>query len=81
MSNLPASSPISVASSAHKLSKSSASKFLVRLELPTRDPGVETEDYIGDLTPPFVTAVEKRRREERSDKDTFTPVQKMPCGQ
>mgnify|MGYP007045449236 CR=1 FL=1 len=61
MSNLPASSPISVASSAHKSSKSSASKFSVRPELPTRDPGVETEDYIGDLRPPFVKVVEKRQ--------------------
>ena len=34
MSNLPASSPISVALLAHKSSKSSASIFLVRSELP-----------------------------------------------
>ena len=75
MSNPPASSPILVASLAPKLAKSSGSKISVRLELPTQDPGVEIEDNIGNLTPPFVTAVEKCQQGERRNKDTFTPVE------
>ena len=81
MSNAPTSSPILVALLAHKPAKSSGSKFSVRSELLTQDPSIETEDHISDLAPPFVTAVENHWQEERSNKDAFTPVQKMPCVQ
>ena len=60
--------------------KSAKSYFSVRSELPKRDPGVQTEDLIGDvnnmsgLTPPFA---QRQKDSPSSPKEEFTPISKM----
>ena len=72
-------SPISVesgrTSKGQGSTESSPLKFSVRPEIPEQDPGVQTVDLVGDLTPPFGN---EEQPGEEEDEKAFTPIRAMP---